>query len=284
VETTWFYVVGQERRGPVTEGELKQLLVSGRIAAGALVWCEGMAEWAPANTIAAFTSSAVPPLPQPGSMPPLPTAIAGPRFSRTHNRDLMAAARRALQGRWTNPVIVALVYLAISSALNLFGQIPIIGLLFLIASLLVGGALELGLTMYFLAFSRGGNPEVAELFSGFRNFANALAAYLLIVLFVLLWSLLLVVPGIIAAIRYSQTFFLLADNPNLGALDAIRCSKGMMTGNKWKFFCLGWRFFGWMLLCILTCGIGTLWLLPYLQVSFSKFYDDLKPAGQTSAA
>jgi uncharacterized membrane protein len=88
--------------------------------------------------------------------------------------------------------------------------------------------------------------------------------------------LLLIVPGIIAAISYSQTFYILADDPGMDAISAIDKSKKMMRGYKWKYFCLGLRFIGWALLCILTLGIGLFWLDTYMQTSFAKFYDDVK--------
>ncbi|GHT57847.1 hypothetical protein FACS18945_2990 [Bacteroidia bacterium] len=92
------------------------------------------------------------------------------------------------------------------------------------------------------------------------------------------WSLLLIIPGIIAAISYSMTFYIIADDPAISAMDAINKSKKMMYGYKMKYFCLSLRFLGWALLCILTLGIGFLWLMPYIQVTFAKFYDDLKAA------
>jgi uncharacterized membrane protein len=87
--------------------------------------------------------------------------------------------------------------------------------------------------------------------------------------------LLLIIPGIMAGLSYSQTFYILSEDPSIGAMDAIRKSKEMMYGNRWKLFCLGLRFIGWLLLCILTLGIGFIWLAPYMAVSMAKFYDDL---------
>ncbi|MPN61797.1 hypothetical protein SDC9_209541 [bioreactor metagenome] len=101
-------------------------------------------------------------------------------------------------------------------------------------------------------------------------------------IFVILWSLLLIVPGIIAAIRYSMCFYILADNPDIGIMEALNESKRMMRGNKWKYFCLNLSFIGWGLLCICTVGIGFLWLTPYVETSVIAFYDiangSLRPA------
>ena len=93
-------------------------------------------------------------------------------------------------------------------------------------------------------------------------------------MFISLWSLLLVIPGIIAAFRYAMAFFILADDENCGPLEALSRSKEMINGNKWKYFCLCWRFFGWALLCSFL-PIGWLWLIPYMQTSLAAFYEDV---------
>jgi uncharacterized membrane protein len=95
-------------------------------------------------------------------------------------------------------------------------------------------------------------------------------------IFIILWTLLLIIPGIIMSLAYSMTFYILADNPDINPIDAIRKSREMMYGYKWKIFCLNLRFIGWGFLCIFTMGIGLLWLLPYMSVSFAKFYEEAK--------
>ena len=94
-------------------------------------------------------------------------------------------------------------------------------------------------------------------------------------LFIFLWSLLLIIPGIIAAYAYSQVFYILADNPSLSGMEALDQSKQMMKGRKWKYFCLCMRFVGWSILCIFTLGIGYIWLAPYMAVSLANFYRDV---------
>jgi uncharacterized membrane protein len=95
--------------------------------------------------------------------------------------------------------------------------------------------------------------------------------------------LLLIVPGIIKGLSYSMTWYVLVDNPDMGINDAIDRSRAMMDGRKWKLFCLQFRFLGWVLLSILTCFIGLLWVIPYMQTSLANFYGDVKgrvPASQ----
>jgi uncharacterized membrane protein len=189
---------------------------------------------------------------------------------KTENEVLMQMALESLKGKWKLAVGTCLLYFAIIVCVQM---IPIAGP---IVSLIIGGPLGLGLAHFILALSRNQNPELEQLFQGFNNFARALGAYLLIVIFTILWLILLIIPGIIAAISYSMTFYILAEDSSIGAMEAIDKSKKMMDGYKMKYFLLSLRFIGWALLCVLTAGIGFLWLMPYMQVSFAKFYDDIK--------
>jgi uncharacterized membrane protein len=179
-------------------------------------------------------------------------------------------AKESLNGKWGLAIGTLVVYILISVALQL---IPFVGP---IASLIISGPFALGLAYFSLSISRNQNPKLENIFQGFNNFGTALGAYLLMILFIVLWALLLIVPGIIAAISYSMTFYIIADDNSIGAMEAIDKSKKMMDGYKLKYFYLGLRFIGWALLCILTLGIGFLWLMPYMQVSMAKFYDDVK--------
>jgi uncharacterized membrane protein len=190
-------------------------------------------------------------------------------ISGTENKALMQQARESLKGKWGLAVGTFLVFMLLScgiQAITKTGQL---------LSLLISGPMLVGASIFSLAISRDKNPQFEQIFYGFKKFGVSLGAYLLFIIFIFLWALLLIVPGLIAAISYSMTFYLIADNDGLGPLDAIKKSKQMMYGHKWKYFCLGLRLTGWALLCIVTLGIGFLWLMPYMNVSFAKFYDDL---------
>jgi uncharacterized membrane protein len=190
-------------------------------------------------------------------------------LSKTANRDLMAQARESLRGKWGLAIVTFVIVQLIMTGVQMIPSVGSIG------GLVIGGPMSVGMAIFALAISRNQNPRLPQVFEGFQKFGVALGAYLLMLLFVLLWSLLLIIPGIIAAYAYSQIFYIIAEDANIGPLDAIRKSKEMMCGNKWKLFCLNLRFIGWALLCILTFGIGFLWLAPYMFTSFAKFYDDL---------
>lgn len=193
---------------------------------------------------------------------------AGGAILRT-NPELRAAARAKLRGHWTDPVLVFLIYVAIMGAAGSFrGLGPLV-------SLLLGGPLALGLAGFLLKFYRGGDAQVEDLFAGFKRYVPALTLYLLVAVFTFLWSLLLLVPGIIAALSYGLAFYLLREHPELEPREAMRMSSRMMMGHKMQLFLLYLSFIGWAILAALTMGIGYLWLGPYISVSVTGFYEDL---------
>lgn len=199
-------------------------------------------------------------------------------LSTTLNSELMANARKHLAGKWAPAIGMIFMYIMIVLILSV---IPVVKNF---ASLLVTGPFSLGMAIFFLAVVEDQEPEVLMLFEGFNQFVKALATYLLMVLFILLWLLLLIVPGLMAAYSYSMVFYILRDNPELGPREAIERSKQMMYGNRWKYFCLHCRFIGWALLCLLTLGLGFLVLAPYMAASNAEFYKDLLRAEQAGGA
>lgn len=189
----------------------------------------------------------------------------------------MVRARDSLRGQWGLAVSGAAIY-----ALVVFANVvPILGAL---VSLLVAGAMSIGLARFSLAIGRKTPTKLSDIFTGFDTFGVGLGAYLLQALFVMLWCLLLIVPGIIAALSYAMTFYIIAEEPALGPLQAIAKSKQLMQGHKWELFCLGLRLVGWSLLCVLSLGVGFLWLLPYMLVTVAHFYDDIRAASNDVAA
>ena len=198
------------------------------------------------------------------------------------NVVLMRMAKESLRDKWGLAIGTFLVYTLIINGLqfnysfysNMFGT-NLLASTGGLVSLFIGGPMTLGISYFALAISRNQEARFEQLFKGFNNFGTALGAYLLMAIFVILWMLLLIIPGIIAAISYAMTFYIIADNPSIQVMDAIDKSKKMMYGYKWKFFCLNLRFLGWAILCLFTLGIGFLWLIPYMEISFAKFYDDI---------
>lgn len=135
------------------------------------------------------------------------------------------------------------------------------GALSFISIVLFSGPLTLGNAYFSLAISRDTNPKLDDAFKGFNSFGTALGTFLLVALFSFLWSLLFVIPGIIAGLAYAMTFYIMADNPTIGAMEAIDESKRMMDGHKWKLFRMQLRF----------VGLGSPVYSPYSSASFGWF-------------
>lgn len=197
------------------------------------------------------------------------------------NSKLRENARVQLEGKWGNPVLFGFVYLVISAIPSVFMLIrenhPFISsALQMIASVLIAGALMVGLSMYSLRFKRGGEPKVAVLFEGFKHFGQTLGLYLWYFLWTFLWTLLFIIPGIIKGISYSMCFYVMADNPEIGIKNALNISKKITKGYKGKIFTLYLSFVGWAILAAFTLCIGYLWLIPYMQISYANLYDELK--------
>ena len=160
-----------------------------------------------------------------------------------------------------------------SSILSFLSMESIVGLLF---SIFIGFAIRVGEQYYFIK-NHNGNPALNEMFQGFKeNYLNVVKIMLIMELKIMLWLLLLVVPGIIKAYEYSMIPYLLAENPNLSASEAFSLSKQMTTGQKADLFVLDLSFLGWIILGALCCGIGLLFVQPYPEATKAEVYLILK--------
>lgn len=121
----------------------------------------------------------------------------------------------------------------------------------------------------------GDTNMVGNLFN-FSNYWKKVGGMLLVGILTFLWSLLFIIPGIIKAFSYAMTPFILDENPELGASEAIHRSRMMMKNHKFDLFWLYLSFIGWFLLCCITCGIGFIWLTPYINTAKASFYEEVK--------
>lgn len=145
-----------------------------------------------------------------------------------------------------------------------------------IAIFIIGSAFSVGLAKYTLEIVKSNKSEINTFFSSFEDIFRVFMLSLLKTVFIFLWSLLFVIPGIIAAYRYSMADFILAEDPDITPLKAISLSKEMMRGKKLKFFDLNCSFIGWFLLSIITFGLSGLYSIPYERLSATYFYIDVK--------
>jgi len=172
------------------------------------------------------------------------------------SKDLRKIARDALKGNWMFVIIGSIIYTAIA-------ELPIYFLNFAFSSdfgsslytLLVSGALSFGYASFLLSFFRKTGADYGQLFSGFERFAKLLGLMLYISIFTALWSLLFIIPGVIASYRYSKAFMIMVDNPSLSASEALNESKRLMRGNVMKNFCLDLSFIGWQFLALIPSSI-----------------------------
>jgi uncharacterized membrane protein len=156
----------------------------------------------------------------------------------TPNTVLMSQAREVLKGKWGLAVKITFLYCLLSTAVSF---IPLAGS---IVSLIITGPLTLGLAGFWLAFSKREYLSFSKILDGFNDFWRAFKAYILMMIYIMLWALLLIIPGIIAAYSYAVTFFILSEDKSIGANAAISKSKELMKGNKFKLFRLHLQFIG----------------------------------------
>lgn len=144
-----------------------------------------------------------------------------------------------------------------------------------LAQFLIGGVIELGFVTYLLKQHDRSRLKFQDLFSQFHRFGQGFAQKFLRGLYVTLWSLLFVIPGIVKSYAYAMTPFIMAENPEMSANDAITASRTLMDGHKGELFTLDLTFIGWDILAAITCNIGHLALNPYKNAAHAAFYKDL---------
>ena len=154
--------------------------------------------------------------------------------------------------------------------------ITLVAIVMAVGFFILGSIIEIGYHRFNLDLvDRQKEPQIGALFGYFSYWKTTAAAKFLQALYVFLWSLLLLVPGIMAGYSYAMTGYILCEHPEMTAGEAIEQSKHMMFGNRWRLFCLQLSFIGWDLLCAVTLGIGHLWLTPYKQAAMAAFYRDV---------
>lgn len=197
--------------------------------------------------------------------------------------DLKIRAKKSLSGHWKDTLIVLIVFGVLTGITSTFNignepsntEVAVAGLLSLIG-LVITCLLGFGYINYFLKLSRDEKSDYRELFSKTNLAVDYFVIALLVGIFTFLWSLLFIIPGIIAAIRYSQAFYIKLDNPDLNAIECIDKSKELMKNHKMDYFLLCLSFIGWAILGIFTLFILYFWLVPYYATTLCNFYNKIK--------
>jgi len=208
------------------------------------------------------------------------------QFSRS---DLKLRAKSKVANVRGDSVVVTLVYIIIIGAVNgvasgIGGALTAVNLnagvfvniIGMGASLLLAPVFTYGYVLYCRNIVTGAPQSINNLFAGFNQYSRVICTGLLVALYTFLWSLLFIIPGIIASYRYRFAYQFIIDYPEMTATQAIEASKMMTRGRKMDLFVLDLSFIGWNLLVGLTCGILGLWIAPYEQASVQEFYEYYK--------
>ena len=153
------------------------------------------------------------------------------------------------------------------------------GASFGLLALFVGPAMEVGRCGFAVRIWRGEDADVETIFFGFRQLFRNVGTMLLTYLSILLWSFLLVIPGVIRAYSLRLVPYILADSPDIRAVDALRLSEAMTSGKRMELFLLDLSFLGWRILDLFTFGLLSLfYVTPWYEVTMAGYYDELSRA------
>jgi uncharacterized membrane protein len=204
------------------------------------------------------------------------------------NLEILSDAWQVLKGQRGLALGTLLVYILIVGILSFIDSAASLGLLSLVwtpsfdltsnigvLQVLWSGAFSLGSATFMLKIVRRANPEFEDIFSGFNQWKRATWTSIVFTVRLILWYLLLIIPGIIKSFAYAQTWYVLSDYPELSANQAINRSEEMMEGHKIKLFLLTLWILLLVLLGFITLFIGFFWIGPWIAASQAKFYDEV---------
>lgn len=197
-------------------------------------------------------------------------------------------ALSALRGNWANALVATIIFIALAlffssnDAINSYYQRvvinPFIGYSLSFVSLFVLLPLAVGYSNSMrVLLETGDNRLTNNSFSlGFGNWLHVVWGMILSTIYIFLWTLLLIIPGIIKSYSYALTPYILVEHPEMSPNEAIEESMRLMDGHKFDLFYLQLSFIGWAILSILSLGLGVFWLIPYQMTAYAAFYRDIK--------
>ena len=186
--------------------------------------------------------------------------------------ELKSRAKSQLGGIFEPNWIYALLFCLIASVIvSAASVVPVLG------SLIVLGPMNYAISKSLLNLSRKGEkPNLNGLFDGFTDdFGETLLIGLLSTLFVCLWSVLFIIPGIVKSYAYSMAYYVKVDHPEYDWRQCLKESEALTKGHKGELFVLDLSFIGWLIVGAMCLGVGTLWVMPYMELTKANFYNDL---------
>ncbi|MBR4972987.1 MAG: DUF975 family protein [Clostridia bacterium] len=193
--------------------------------------------------------------------------------------ELKSAAKSQIKGKIGILFLITFIVSLISGIASAILQLIPMGSL--AVSVIITPAFSLSLCKVYLNVVAGGKPVAGDAFEGFTDFWAAFKVTFLVSLYTFLWSLLFIIPGIVKAYSYSMSLYVLAENKGKSARECIEESKMMTEGKKMDLFVLDLSFIGWILLGIITLGIGFIWIVPYITATQTNAYNAIKPCAVT---
>ena len=201
-----------------------------------------------------------------------------------NNSEIINVTKEILKGKYKNvmlPFLLATLLIGLTQQQELYTygyEDHGLSYVFTIGSiaLFIQGPINIGLATYSLSIANEEDYSYSQIASGFKYFFKALFLYLMFGISFLIGLIFLIIPGFIIALMFSQIFYIMAEDPKIGMIDAFKKSASLMKNKKFQLFGLGIRYFGLFILGIFTLGIWWLWLTPQMYVSFAIFYKELK--------
>ena len=195
-------------------------------------------------------------------------------------KELKIRAKQQLSNNWLKAIIVIVIAFVITGFSSYLSDIYYEGIwtyiLMSIVTFSISTPLELGQSIFFLNLSKNKEVKVSDVFLGYKNFIKVIGLGILINIIISIGLILFVIPGLILSIMYSQSYYILAENPNIGIIECLRESRLIMKGQKWNYLVLMLSFILWLLLTVITFGIAGLYVIPYYELTFTNFYLDIK--------
>lgn len=199
-------------------------------------------------------------------------------------KRLKEEVRELLSGAQVSPKAMTALYGLLLLFLNMVsafaGDAGVLSTFVSILTGLLSIVLGAGFTLYCMAIRRNERAEYLTLFDGFSFVGKLIALTIVTYAFIWLWSMLFIIPGIIAAYRYRMALYLLLDHPEMSVMQCIRESKQMMKGHKGELFVMDLSFLGWAILeTIPVIGYAVqVWTTPYISMSYALYYETLRGA------
>lgn len=194
-------------------------------------------------------------------------------------KELKTISKQQLKGNWWTAIGVILIIAIITIFMDFlsakFDEGVWAPILLSIVTFLIVSPLGLGQSIFFLKLAKNKDVKCTDVFLGYKNFLKVIGVSILIGIITFIGLIVFIIPGIILSIMYSQVYYILAENPEIGIVECLKKSRIMMQGRKWDYFVLMLSFILWGILTTVTCGIAGLYVIPYYEATITNFYLDI---------